>query len=92
MPENSNVTQARMAWRYYVKGDRTIAFDPASRVWVPVGGDYPPGGPGPGDDPEPGLSKRALSRIAGIQDAERRGLIGHDAAEAEILTVIREET
>jgi hypothetical protein len=43
-----------------------------------------------GDDV--GLSSRALNRIAVVQDAERRGTISHDAAEAEILQIIREES
>lgn len=82
---NDPVEQARMAWRYYVKNDRSIAWDPASRCWVPVA-QYT----SVGDDG--GLSQRALSRIQAIQDAERRELISHDVAEREILTIIREET
>lgn len=39
-----------------------------------------------------GLSRRALDRIGRVRDAERRGVIGHDAAEAEILQIVREES
>lgn len=85
---SSNVEQAKAAYRYYVKGDRSIAFDPASRSWVPVAGTSRGDDAGDGS----GLSQRALSRISGVQDAERRGFISHDAAEAEILQIIREET
>jgi hypothetical protein len=83
--------QAKMAYRYYIQGDRTIAWDPQSGTWVPVAqtsrGDStpPPGAPGY-------LSSRALQRIGPIQDALARGLISHDAADAEILQILREET
>ena len=85
---DDKVEQAKMAYRYYVKGDRTIAWDPQSGDWKQVApktsaGDEAGAG---------GLSPRALDRIQKVQDAERRGLISHDAAEAEILTIIREET
>jgi hypothetical protein len=79
--------QAKHAFDYYIKGKRDMAWDPGSRSWVPRG-------TGPGDEPAPppGLSPRALNRIAAIQDAETRGLLSHDAAQAEILQIIREET
>ncbi|MFD6876992.1 MULTISPECIES: hypothetical protein [unclassified Streptomyces] len=84
-----NLEQARMAWRYYAKNDRTIAFDPASQIWIYVGG----GPTAPGDDAGPGgLSSRALERIASWQDAVRRGAVSHDAAEIEIIKIIREES
>lgn len=85
---NYQTDQAKMAYQYYIEGRRDIAWDPGSRRWVSLR-------PAPGDDPAtpaPGLSARATSRIAAIQDAESKGLIGHDAAEAEILQIIREET
>jgi hypothetical protein len=84
-----NVEQAKMAWIYYFKGDRTIAFDPASRSWVRVGGQPTTDGH---DAELGGLSGRALDRIARVQDGERRNMISHDTAEAEILQIIREES
>lgn len=78
--------QAKLALGYYVKGHRTHAWEPASRKWVPI--TQAPKNP---VDP-PGLSGRALDRIGKIQDAEKRGLVGHDAAEQEILKIIQEES
>ncbi|MGW6574058.1 hypothetical protein ACWGAN_18015 [Streptomyces sp. NPDC054945] len=90
MPSLSqNTEQAKMAWRYYAKGDRTIAFDPASRSWVPVGG---PPATSPGDANPAGLSEATLARIAPWLDAERRGIVTHDDAQAEIIKIIREVT
>jgi hypothetical protein len=93
MPEQQDPwEQAKMAYRYYIKNDRTIAFQPGIG-WVPVEATAP------GDDrvppqasPQPGLSARALERIAVIQDAQERGLLSHDKAEDEIITIIREES
>lgn len=87
---DANVNQAKLAYRYYVRGDRSIAWDPASRTWVPVAGT--PQGSGPAHDDGNGLSARCLERVGRVQDAERRGLISHDAAETQILQIIREET
>ena len=81
-----NLQQARIAWEVYGRGSRDWLWDPVRKQWVatrPEAGAAPAG---------PGLSDRALQRIAGVQDAERRGLLSHDAAEREILDIIREET
>ncbi|WP_329402833.1 hypothetical protein OG523_01200 [Streptomyces virginiae] len=91
MPSFSqNNEQAKMAWSYYAKGDRTIAFDPASRSWVPVGG-----GPAtsPDGDAHPGgLSEATLARIAPWTDAVRQGIVTHDDAQVGIIKIIREVT
>lgn len=88
MPDfDANVDQALAAYRYYIKGDRSIAWDPASRRWVKVATEAPPA-----PTPPPTLSARALERVGKIQDAERRGLLSHDAAEQEIVQILREET
>ncbi|WP_284582024.1 hypothetical protein [Streptomyces sp. 2P-4] len=90
MPNFSqNTEQARMAWKYYAKGDRTIAFDPASRSWVPVGGGA---AASPSDANLGGLSEATLARIATWTDAVRRGIVTHDDAQAEIIKIIREVT
>jgi hypothetical protein len=73
--------QAKLAYRYYFKGDRTIAWDPASRKWVPVNKEEVP-------DSTPPLSARTRLRIGKIQQAEKEGLLSHDAAEAEILQIL----
>ena len=80
-----NVDQAKAAYRYYINGDRSIAWDPASRRWLKVVGSQPTAEP-------PGLSARALERIAKLEDAKRRGLVSNDVAEGEILAIIREES
>jgi hypothetical protein len=86
---NDQVEQAKLAYQYYIKGRRDHAWDPASRKWVPLSASS--GGNAPRTSP-PALSARARSRIEAIQEAERDGIISHDAAEAEILTILREET
>ena len=78
--------QAKIAFGYYFKSERTHAWDPASRKWIPRDQ-----APDAGGSP-PGLSDRAEARIAKIQDAEGKGLLSHDAAETEILQIIREES
>ena len=80
--------QARIAFDYYVRGKRTHLWDPATRKWVPVS-QAPPQAQA---SQPPGLSQRALNRIAAIDDAERRGVINHDAADRERLQIVREES
>jgi hypothetical protein len=84
---SDNIDQAQKYWCEVVKGGH---WDPVSRRCS-----FTPSGTGGGDDPSGssgGLSQRALDRIAVIQDAKNRGLLSHDAAEAEILQIIREES
>lgn len=80
----SNVEQAAAAYRYYIKGDRTIAWDPASRRWVPVTAAQPA-------QPAPPLPGSVESRIAEVRRLEASGSITPAMAEARIMEILRQE-
>ena len=80
--------QAVIAFNYYIRGHRTHAWDPATRRWI-LRSEAPPAAQAA---QPPGLSQRALNRIAAVDDAERRGAISHDAADQERLRIVREES
>jgi hypothetical protein len=82
---DANVEQAKAAYRYYIQGDRTIAWDPASRRWVPTRTST-------GDDAGPRLSGRAAQRIEEVRGLEAAGAISPTQAASRVNEILREET